>query len=314
MRSCSAVMSRTSASRSVARQLGVAGQRVELGAQGGQRRAQLVAGVGGEAARRLQRARGLGGGRVEPAEHRVQRAGELAHLVGRGLVVVERGREVLGAVDARRAAAQARERPYRERGQEPGGERGQHERRQPEHEHEPADVVDALLDRRERARDLQPRGAAEVVRDQRERAPRRAGDVDGLEAVRLRHGDPLVGDVARLVDDLVAVGDLRERVAAAQQRVGAGVAVAVGVAPGRRRIEAERSRRSASTWLRPSRSTAATSSDAGEQAADADRRDRGQRDPRAQAAGQPHGRSAQPTPRTVWRMPRLAAGSSLRRR
>ena len=43
----------------LARELGVAGERVELGAQRGQRRAQLVAGVGGEAPGGLQRALGL---------------------------------------------------------------------------------------------------------------------------------------------------------------------------------------------------------------------------------------------------------------
>ena len=60
----------------------------------GQRRAQLVAGVGGEAAGRLERALGGGGRRAEALEHRVQRAGERADLL-RPLVVGQRRREVL---------------------------------------------------------------------------------------------------------------------------------------------------------------------------------------------------------------------------
>ena len=55
----------------VERQLGVAGERVELGAQRGQRRAQLVAGVGGEAPRRLERA--LGGGALTRRAARASR-------------------------------------------------------------------------------------------------------------------------------------------------------------------------------------------------------------------------------------------------
>ena len=123
------------------REVGVAGERVELGAQRGQRRAQLVAGVGGEAAGRLERALGLRARRAEPREHRVERPGELAHLVGRPAVVGERRREVLGAADAGGAAAQPRERAHRERGQPPGGERGQRERGQAEQQHEPADAA-----------------------------------------------------------------------------------------------------------------------------------------------------------------------------
>ena len=63
------------------------------------------------------------------------------------------------------------------------------EREGAEQEHEPADAPDALVDRRERAEDLQPRVAG--LRDrERQRAPRLAGDVDGLEAV-------VLGDVRR---------------------------------------------------------------------------------------------------------------------
>ena len=130
MRSCSAVMSAHERVALLARELGVAGERVELGAQRGQRRAQLVAGVGGEAPRRLERALGGGARGAEAREHLVERARELAHLVGRALLVGQRGREVLGAADARGAAAQPRERAHRERGQPPRRERGQREREQ----------------------------------------------------------------------------------------------------------------------------------------------------------------------------------------
>ena len=53
---------------------------------------------------------------------------------------------------------------------------------------------------------------------------------------------------------------------------------------------------------------------AGQRVGERQRRDRGQRDPRAQAAGGPHARSAQPSPRTVWRMRGSPSPSSLRRR
>ena len=79
-------------------------------------------------------------------------------------------------------AAQARERPDRDRGEAPGRERGQRERGEAEQQHEPADRADALLDGRERAQHLEPRAAGERERD-RQRAPRRPGDVDRLEAV-----------------------------------------------------------------------------------------------------------------------------------
>ena len=129
----------------------------------------------------------------------------------------------------------------------------------------------------------------------------------------LGHVGRLVGDVAGLARDLVAVGDLRERAAAAQQRLAAVLAAAVRVAG------AAQDRVGAVAQVGVDL-VAAVALDGGqqqparEQPADADRGDRGERDPRAEAAGQPHGRSAQPTPRTVWRIrgsPRL---SSLRRR
>ena len=91
-------------------QVGVAVEGVEVGAHAGERGAQLVTGVGGEAAGRVQRALQRLGRRAQAREHLVERAGERAHLVG-PLVVGQRRGEVVGVADPRGAGAQARERP-----------------------------------------------------------------------------------------------------------------------------------------------------------------------------------------------------------
>jgi hypothetical protein len=107
--------------------IGVRERDVDLGAHDGERRAQLMRGVGDEPALRVER-------RVEPVEHAVQRAGRVAELVGgapqpdplprEGRVV-----EPLGGLGD---AAQRRERPA---GEPPAGGDGEHERREPgEHE------------------------------------------------------------------------------------------------------------------------------------------------------------------------------------
>ena len=140
-----------------------------------------------------------------------------------------------------------------------------------------------------------------------------AGDVDRLEPGVVRDRQRLVGDVAGLAGDVVAVGDLRERAAAAQQRLAAIAAAAVRIAgPAQDRVGA-----GAQVGVDL---VAAVALDGGEQQrpreqpADADGGDRGEHDPPPQAAGQPHGRSAHPTPRTVWRMRGSPPPSSLRRR
>ena len=110
----------------------------------------------------------------------------------------------------------------------------------------------------------------------------------------------------------IPLDDLRERAAAAQQPLAAALTAAVRVAAAEDRVGAV-----AQVGVDL---VAAFALDRGqqqparEQPADADRGDRGERDPRAEAAGQPHGRSAQPTPRTVWRIRGSPACSSLRRR
>ena len=249
---------------------------------------------------------------LQAREHLVQRARERAHLLRAG-VVGERGREVLGVADARGARAQPVERADRERGEAPGGQRGQRERGQAEQQHEVADAPDAVVDRRERAQHLQPRVAG--LRDgEGQRAPRLAGDVDRLEAVVLGHPGRVVGHVAGLLDHLTAVGHLREGTAALEQRLRA-AAVAVGVAARR----AAQDRRGALAQLdvdlvAPVALDRREQQCAGEQPAHADRGDRGERDPRAQAARRSHGRSAHPTPRTVCRIRGSPPLSSLRRR
>ena len=209
MRSCSALLSRSSASALGLGQAGVALERVEVRPQAGQRRAQLVAGVGGEAARRGHRG-------LQPREHPVERAGERADLVG-ALVGQRRG-EVLRARHARGAGLQARERAHGERAEEPGGEAGEDEREQADQQDQPPDARHALVDRGERGERLEARvrGAAE---QDRQRAPRAAVDVDGREALAIGRGGRGVGHVAVLRDDVVAVGDLHEGARPLQQRL-----------------------------------------------------------------------------------------------
>ncbi len=110
-----------------------------------------------------------------------------------------------------------------------------------------------------------------------------------------------------------AVGDLRERAAAAQQRLGAAAAAPVAAdRPAEDLVDALAQLAvelvAAVALDRPEQQAAR------QRAADRDGADRGQRDPRAQAARQPHGRRAQPTPRTVCRIRGSPAPSSLRRR
>ena len=146
------------------RQLGVAGERVELGAQRGQRRAQLVAGVGGEAPRRLERA--LGGGALGAEPRRASRSARRRAGAPRPGRPARRPAASRGP--RRRGCAR---RPPRSRAsgrtasvvKPPGGERGQRQRDRAEQQDEPAGAADALLDRRERAR----RSAAAGCRSRR---------------------------------------------------------------------------------------------------------------------------------------------------
>ena len=167
------------------------------------------------------------------------------------------------------------------------------------------------------------RVAADALLDRRERAERpAAAGLPGRPTVSVseRHGVPAMSIVARpsvagharaaasgtspaWLDDVVAVGDLRERAAAAQQRLAAVAGRGRSASPGAAQDRARRGRAARRRpGCGPSRSTAASSSAPASSpqtptAATAASAIRARRLPR-----QPHGRSAQPTPRTVWRM------------
>ena len=82
---------------------------VEVGADGLQRGAQFVSGVGGEASRREERLLTGGDRAVEACEHPVEfpsQRGDLGRLSG----LLDTYAEVFGVADARRFATQDRER------------------------------------------------------------------------------------------------------------------------------------------------------------------------------------------------------------
>ena len=305
MRSCSALLSRSSARRSASDRPGLRCERVEVRPQAGQRRAQLVAGVGGEAARRGHRG-------LQPREHPVERAGERADLVG--ALVGQRRSEVLRARHARGARLQARERAHGERAEEPGGEAGEDEREQADQQDQPPDARHSLVDRLERGERLEARVGGPAEQD-RQRAPRAAGDLDRREALAIGWGGRGGRHVAVLRDDVATVGDLHEGARPLQERPPAARAVAAEAAFARR---AAQHLGGLLAQLLVDR-LAAVARDGREQQRARDRpaeRDRQQcpeREPRAQAARRPHGRSAQPTPRTVCSVRGSPPASSLRR-
>ena len=305
MRSCSALRLAQQRRALALRQVRVARERVEVRAQPGQRGAQLVAGVGREAA---------GGGHrgLQPREHPVERAGERADLVR--ALVGQRRREVLGARHARGARLQARERAHGERAEEPGGEAGQREREQADQQDEAADARHALVDRRERRERLEAgvAGAAERgssatatsgPRSRRSRSPRARAGPARRPGRRPRARRPRRRRrPARTSPSRRSSGSPRARAAAEAAR------------PGR---PAQHLGRLLAQLLVDG--PAAVALDRGEQqrardrSAERDRQQRGEREPRPQAARRPHGRSAQPTPRTVCSVRGSPPASSLRR-
>ena len=90
-------------------------QQLEVGEHARQRRAQLVRGVGDEAALAVEHRLGLGVGVVERLQHPLQRAGELGDLVV-GLGLGDRGAGVLRAGDLRRGRGERRDRLHRAAG------------------------------------------------------------------------------------------------------------------------------------------------------------------------------------------------------
>ena len=108
-------------------------QQLEVGEDAGQRRAQLVRGVGDELALGLDHLLGLAAGGVELAQHLIERLGELADLV-LGLGLRQPQRRVAGGRDLASRRGQRGDRAHRPAGDRDPGERGQQraaERRRP---------------------------------------------------------------------------------------------------------------------------------------------------------------------------------------
>ena len=165
-------------------------QRGEVGADARQRRAQLVAGVGGEAAGGLERALGRGRRGLQPREHRVQRVGERVDLVrAGGLRRAWSGRASCSPARRSRAgrcsgrSARAVSSAGGEREHEQPGERGQRDHA--------AQVAQALLERRQRRRDDEPALHAAGAPCARARASaRRASSVTVLSPFAAGSGTP----------------------------------------------------------------------------------------------------------------------------
>ena len=100
----------------------VTGKELDVAREGGERRAQLVAGVGEEAPLAPPR-------RLERLEHAVERVRELRHLV-LGRRVGQAPRRVAGLLDLRRGGGEAGERAEAAPGQERGAERAERRREQ----------------------------------------------------------------------------------------------------------------------------------------------------------------------------------------
>ena len=142
----------------------VAAQRRQRRLDARQRRAQLVARVGGEAARRRERALAIGRRAPEPREHVVEARGERAQL-GRPVVAGHAPVEVLGAGDPGGRAAQAPQRAQQQRRREPRAEAaGEQRRRGRTPRAARSSSRSAALDGAQRARDLEAREAAEARR------------------------------------------------------------------------------------------------------------------------------------------------------
>ena len=142
----SEIWARTSSSSSLRGLLGEPvrgvglGQQVEVGAQRGQRGAQLVAGVGDQLA-----LPGLGG--RQRGEHRVERLREPGHLV----VALDRDRvEPLGAGDVLDGVGEPAYRPQAVAGHRPAGQSGADHPGEAEEQHHQAEPVEHLVGRLQR--------------------------------------------------------------------------------------------------------------------------------------------------------------------
>ena len=163
----------------------MAAQRRESRLHRRQRRAELVAGVGREAPRRLQRALAVRARAAEPGEHRVEARGERASL-GRAVLGRHATAEVLVAGDARRHAAQPRERAQHEPRRQPPPDPGDDQRQRAEGGESPVERVLARLERVEAGNNLQPGEPAELLVAQgcRIRAVVLAAGAEGVQPQR----------------------------------------------------------------------------------------------------------------------------------
>ena len=140
------------------------------------------------------------------------------------------------------------------------------------------------------------------------------------EPVARRNDGRAPGDVTPLLHDLAAHGDLGERPAPRQQPLARRARGRATVQrPGRAREGPPQDQVGPLAQVAVDCRTAVALDARQEQQArhgigDRKRADRRDRDPDTQAVRRRHARSAQPTPRTVWRMRGSPSPSSLRRR
>ena len=126
--------------------VGLAVQQLDLGAQHGQRRAQLVRGVRDEVALARE-------GALEPLEHAVERGGEHADLAA-GADRPGAQREVAG-VDRGGDRRHAPQRPRDQRRDQHAGGDGERERERPDQRERPQQARLRVADRRQRVGDVE---------------------------------------------------------------------------------------------------------------------------------------------------------------
>ena len=132
-----------------------AAEQLDVGAQAGERRAQLVAGVGDEALL-LRRGRGE---RVDHGGEAAGQAADLAAPVGR-----DRRREVLGGRDLLGRVPQVDDRPHDAAGEPPAEERGRGDAGEREDQQPIAQRREHVVDLGEAARDLEDAAARATAR------------------------------------------------------------------------------------------------------------------------------------------------------
>ena len=257
---------------------GVALQGLDVHAERGERCAQLVPGVGREAARRVHAA-------LEPFEHPVQCRRQLRDLA----LAADLGQALVAAYVGG-AAAQPVQRAQHEAREQPGGERGERGREQ-RHEADQAGVVaQPLLDRGEALKDLELPAAERLG----ERAPVLPLDVHGRVAGGHLQGRQRLtarGQDARAVEHAGRRIGGRERIAAGvpwQQLRAVLADVGLHLVGLRAQLPVELDAVLVGAAQRDH--------EPGERDDERGEQGRAERDLRAQA---PHGRNTNPTPRTV---------------